>query len=114
MPGSVYPGAGIHLITDRDNDSIKGIRTSATAPTHVGPRLLGKKPHALSKNPWTGTKAANILTSIQGQGSRISHVPPAMTRQDMAGGGGIHPPYPRAPSKSKGEARPVAPTTMKS
>jgi hypothetical protein len=46
MPDSIYPGAETHLITDRDNNSVKGIRTSAVAPTHAGPRLLGKKSHA--------------------------------------------------------------------
>jgi hypothetical protein len=51
IPDSIYPGAETRLITDRDNDSIKGIRKSATAPTHAGLRFLGKKPHTLGKNP---------------------------------------------------------------
>jgi hypothetical protein len=91
MPDNIYPGAETHLITDRDNDLIMGICRSAAAPTHAGPSLPGKKPHALSKNLWTDTKAANIFTSIQGQGSRISHAPPAMTGQGKAKQG-IHPP----------------------
>jgi hypothetical protein len=84
MPASIYPGVETRLITSRDNDSIKGIRTSAEAPTHTGLRLLGKKSHASGKNPWTGMKAAYIFTNIQGQGSRISHAPPAMTGQGKA------------------------------
>jgi hypothetical protein len=112
VPDSVYSGAETHLITDRDNDSIKGIRTSAVPPTHAGLRLPSKKPHASGKNSWTGTKATNILTSIQGQGSRISHAPPTTTGQDKVGQG-IHPPYPRALYKSKEEASPVVPTTTK-
>jgi hypothetical protein len=51
MPNSVYLGAETHLITDYNNDSIKGTRTSVVAPTHVGPRLPSKKPHASGKNP---------------------------------------------------------------
>jgi hypothetical protein len=51
MPDSIYLGAEIRLITDCDNDSIKGIRTSVVAPTHARPRLPGKKPHTLGKNP---------------------------------------------------------------
>jgi hypothetical protein len=96
------PRAETHLITDRDNDLIKGICTSVVAPTHAGLRLPGKKPLASGKNPWTSTKAANIFTSIQGQGSCISHAPPTTTGQDKAGQG-IHPPYPRAPGKSRGK-----------
>jgi hypothetical protein len=42
MPDSIYPGVETHVITDRDNDSIKGICTSATSLTHAGLRLLGK------------------------------------------------------------------------
>jgi hypothetical protein len=42
MPDIIYPGVETHVITDRDNDSIKGICTSATSLTHAGPRLLGK------------------------------------------------------------------------
>jgi hypothetical protein len=103
VPDSVYPGAESRLITDHDNDSIKGICTSAAAPTNTGPKLPGKKPHASGKDPWTGTKAANILTSVQGQGSRISHAPSTMTGQDKTGQG-IHPPYLRALGKSKEEA----------
>jgi hypothetical protein len=109
---SIYLGAETHLITDRDNDSIKGIRILDVAPTHAGLRLLGKKQHALGKNPWIGTKAANIFPSIEGQGSRISHAPPVTTGQDQAGQG-IHPPYPRAPGNSRREASPATPTTMK-
>jgi hypothetical protein len=75
MPDNIYPGAETRLITDRDNGSITGICTSAAPPTHIGPRLPGKKPHASGKNPWIGTKAANIFTNIQGQGSCISHAP---------------------------------------
>jgi hypothetical protein len=45
MPDSIYLGEKTHLITENDNDSIKGIRTSDVAPTHAGLRLLGKKPH---------------------------------------------------------------------
>jgi hypothetical protein len=96
MPNSIYLGLETRLITDRDNDLIKGIHTLAAAPTHVGPRLPGKKPHASGKNPWTGTKIANIFISIQGQGLCISHMPPAMTGQNKVGQS-IHPPYPRAP-----------------
>jgi hypothetical protein len=84
MPDSIYLGAETCLITDRDNDSIKGIRISAMAPTHAGTRLPGKNPHALGKNPWTGVKAANIFTSIQGQWSHISNARPAMMGQDKA------------------------------
>jgi hypothetical protein len=51
MPDSIYLGAETHLITDRVNGLIKGIRTSVVAPTHAGLRLPGKKPHASSKNP---------------------------------------------------------------
>jgi hypothetical protein len=109
---SVYPGAETHLITDCDNDSIKGICTSAMAPTHVGPKLPSKKPLASGKNPWTGTKAANILTSIQGQGSRISHVPPTTIGQDNVRQG-IHPSYLRALGKSKEEVSTAALTTTK-
>jgi hypothetical protein len=111
MPDSIYLGAETRLITNCDNDSIKGICTSVVAPTHAGPRLPGKKPHGSGKKPWTGTKATNIFTSIQGQGSRISHVPPATTGQDKVGQG-IHPPYPRAPGKSRREASSAMPTTM--
>jgi hypothetical protein len=68
MPDSIYPGAETRVITDRDNDLIMGIHTSAMTPTHAGLRLPGKKPHASGTNPWTGTKAANIFTSIQDQG----------------------------------------------
>jgi hypothetical protein len=85
MPDNIYLGAETRLITDHDNDSIKGICTSVVAPTHARRRLPGKKPHASGKNPWTGTKAANIFTSIQGQGSRISHAPPTTMGQDKAG-----------------------------
>jgi hypothetical protein len=102
MPDNIYPGVETYLITDRDNDPIKGIRTSAAAPTHTRPRFPGKKPHASGKNPWAGTKAANIFTSIQDQGPHINHAPPSTTGQDMAGQG-IHPPYPRALGKSRGK-----------
>jgi hypothetical protein len=51
MPDSIYLGAETRLITDHDNDSIKGIHTSAVAPTHVRSWLPGKKPHASGKNP---------------------------------------------------------------
>jgi hypothetical protein len=85
MPNSIYPGAQTCLINNRDNDSIKGMRTLVTAPTNAGPRLPGKRPHASGKNPWIGMKAANIFTSIQGKGSRISHVSLAMTGQGKAG-----------------------------
>jgi hypothetical protein len=98
-----YPGAETCLITDHDNDSVKGIRKSAVAPTHAELRLPGKKSHASGKNPWTGMKATNIFTSIQGQGSRISHAPLATMWQDKAEQG-IHPPYPRVLGKSRGEA----------
>jgi hypothetical protein len=90
MADSIYPRAETHHITDYDNDSIKGIHTSAVAPTHAGPRLPSKKPHASGKNSWTCMKAANIFTSIQGQGLCISHTPLAMMGQDKAGWG-IHP-----------------------
>jgi hypothetical protein len=36
MLDSIYPGAETHLITDHDNDSIKGIHTSATSPPTLG------------------------------------------------------------------------------
>jgi hypothetical protein len=101
MPDGIYPGAETRLITDHNNNSIKGIRTSATTPTHARPRLADKKPHASGKNPWTGTKAANIFISIQDQGSCISDAPPATMGQGKAGQG-IHPPYLRAPGKSRG------------
>jgi hypothetical protein len=101
MPDGIYPGAETRLITDHNNNSIKGIRTSATTPTHARPRLADKKPHASGKNPWTGTKAANIFISIQDQGSCISDAPSATMGQGKAGQG-IHPPYLRAPSKSRG------------
>jgi hypothetical protein len=85
MPDSIYPGAETRFITDRDDDPIKGIRTSATAPTHTGLRLPGKKPHASGKNPWTGMKEANIFTSVSCQGSCINHTPLTTMRQDKAG-----------------------------
>jgi hypothetical protein len=91
MPDSIYPGAETRLITDCDNDLIMGIRRSVVAPTHAGPSLPGKKPHASSKNLWTDMKVANIFTSIQGQGSCISHAPPATMGQGKAKQG-IHPP----------------------
>jgi hypothetical protein len=85
MPDSIYPGVETRLMTSHDSDSIKGIRTSTEAPTHARPRLPSKKSHASSKNPWTGMKAAYIFTNIQGQGSRISHTPPATTGQGKVG-----------------------------
>jgi hypothetical protein len=112
MSDSIYAGAETHLITDYDNDSIRGIHTSATVPTHAGLRLPGSKPHALGKNPLIGTKEANIFTSIHGQGSRISHAPPATTSQGKARQG-IHPPYLRAPGKSRGQVSLAALTTTK-
>jgi hypothetical protein len=112
VPDNVCPGAETRLITYRDNDLIKGIHTSAMAPTHTGLRVPGKNPHALGKNPWTTMKAGNILTSIQGQGSHISHAPPTTMGQEKVGQG-IHPPYLRALGKSKEEASPVALTITK-
>jgi hypothetical protein len=85
MPDSIYLRAETRLITDRDIDLIKGICTSVVAPTHTGPRLPGKNVHASGKTPWTGMKAGNILTSIQVQGSCISHAPPTTMGQDKAG-----------------------------
>jgi hypothetical protein len=64
MPDTIYSGAETRLITDRDNDSIKGIRRSAMAPTHVGLRLPGKKPHASGKNPWTSTQERRPVSSL--------------------------------------------------
>jgi hypothetical protein len=112
MPDSMYLGVETRPIIDHYNDSIKGIHTLPAARTHAGPRLPGKKPHASGKNPWTCTKASIILTSIQGQGSRIRHMPPAMMGQDKAGQG-IYPPYPRSLGKSRGEASLAASTTTK-
>jgi hypothetical protein len=113
MPNSIYSGAETHLITDRDNDSIKGMRTSAAPPTHSRPRLPSKKPHASSKNPWTGTKATNTFTSIQGHGSRTSHAPSARMGQDKVGQC-IHPPPPiRELQVRVGEASLATPTTTK-
>jgi hypothetical protein len=112
MSDSIYAGVETRLITDYDNDSIRGIHTSATVPTHAGPRLPSSKPHALGKNPLIGTKAANIFTSIHGQGSHISHAPPATTSQGKARQG-IHPSYLRALGKSRGEVSPAALTTTK-
>jgi hypothetical protein len=57
-------------------------------------------------------KVANIFTSNKGQGSRISYAPPTTMGQDKVRQG-IHPPYLRAPGKSRGEASPAALTTMK-
>jgi hypothetical protein len=51
IPDTIYPGVEARLVTDHDNDLIKGIHISAVAPTHVGPRLPGKKPHSSGKNP---------------------------------------------------------------
>jgi hypothetical protein len=68
MLDSIYLGTKTRLIIDHDNDQIKGIRTSAVSPTHVGLRLPDKKPHASSKNPKIVMKAADIFTSIQSQG----------------------------------------------
>jgi hypothetical protein len=76
MPDSIYLRAETCLITDRDIDLIKGICTSAVAPTHTGPRLPGKNVHASGKTPWT--------TDHDG------------ARQGLLG----HPsPHPRAPGK---------------
>jgi hypothetical protein len=106
MLDSIYQGAETRLITDHDNDSIRGIHTTIVAPTHAGPRLPDKMPHASGKNLWTGTKAANIFTSIQGQGLCISHAPPAMPDKTFT----PPPPHPRALGKSRGKpARPRRP-----
>jgi hypothetical protein len=51
MLDSIYPGIETHLITNHDNDSTKGLQTSAMTPTHTRPWLPGKKPITVDKNP---------------------------------------------------------------
>jgi hypothetical protein len=107
MPDSIYPGAETYLITDRDNDLIKGIHTSAVAPTHARPWLPDKKLHAcliicqVKVGEATGHDGARVGGSHWPQQGKI--------RLDRAS----IPPYPRAPGNSRGEARPTALTTRK-
>jgi hypothetical protein len=113
MPNSIYSGAETHLITDRDNDSIKGMRTSAAPPPTLGrgslvkSHMLQVKIHGQVRRQLIPSQASKVMGRVL-----ATHHRPGWGKT-RSGSASIPPPPIRELQVRVGEASPATPTTTK-